>query len=488
MKKIVLLTIILFLSSPLCAHAIGVLAADGETCYLVVNPTGFNKTCVDTSTRASEALKGDTRLQTTENFRPNFYARPSLNKNGHYCIYKAGNTGLPAYYKWNGTSWDKIGTISEVIMDSTTGYCTEPVYDTYYAWLNSVGAVASLPAEPPKNFCQPDDPCADKAGTSAGWQLINYTEGTTPVPQNTCVDGCQVEASQINELPCSGSSCAATVQFTYTGDQCAAGDDINTQPEQPSACETQWAAKKNECGGAANIASFDWSSCTGECLSEGCTDAWLELSERCGGAGNIVNWDGKACTGTCVSDPVPNVDNGDSPPSKVETTTKTNDDGSSSTTTTSTYNIDDNEYTTTTTTEYDGDGNVTGTSTTESVGNSGEEPTYTSPDSWYTPTYDLNSGTLGSYLNYQSLMDVTDSFEETAIYQLPNLLLQCIGYVEGSGCEYPPTASVDFRGSIINKVITLDFSPFASVVQIMKFFFSIICIVGTAKAVMALFS
>jgi hypothetical protein len=79
MKKIVLLTIILFLSSPLCAHAIGVLAADGETCYLVVNPTGFNKTCVDTSTRASEALKGDTRLQTTENFRPNFYARPSIN-------------------------------------------------------------------------------------------------------------------------------------------------------------------------------------------------------------------------------------------------------------------------------------------------------------------------------------------------------------------------------------------------------------------------
>jgi len=223
--------------------------------------------------------------------------------------------------------------------------------------------------------CEVPDPCADKAGTSAGWQLINYTEGTTPVPQGTCVDGCQVEASQINELPCSGSSCAATVQFTYTGQECGAGEDINTDPEQPSACETQWTAKKNECGGAANIGSFDWSTCTGECSEpeNSCAAAWANLAERCGDEGLIVNWNSKDCTGQCKDDPKPDVENGDYPPESVKTETTTNSDGSYDVTKTTTYNIDGDTYTTTETTSYASDGTETGSTTTESQGNSGSD-------------------------------------------------------------------------------------------------------------------
>ncbi|MBM9615280.1 hypothetical protein JWJ90_13430 [Desulfobulbus rhabdoformis] len=269
--------------------------------------------------------------------------------------------------------------------------------------------------------CPSTDPCADKAGTSAGWQLINYTEGSTPVPQNTCVDGCQVEASQINELPCSGSSCAATVQFTYTGQECGAGEYINTDPEQPSACETQWTAKKNECGGAANIGSFDWSTCTGECSEpeNSCAAAWANLAERCGDEGLIVNWNSKDCTGQCKDDPKPDVENGDYPPESVKTETTTNSDGSYDVTKTTTYNIDGDTYTTTETTNYASDGTETGSTTTESQGNSGSD-----------------SEGEGEEESFGAI--ITDSFGEgyapsTELYDIPTRFNTFLSNVQSSG-------------------------------------------------------
>lgn len=113
--------------------------------------------------------------------------------------------------------------------------------------------------------------------------------------------------------------------------------------------------------------------------------------------------------------------------------------------------------------------------------------TYSPPATWYTPDCDLSDG-LSSCINYQQVLNASAAFQETALYQLPNLLLDCLGYVEGSGCEYPPKITVDFSSRFITDPMVLDMAPFDSVVKVMKFFFAILCIIGTGKAVMVLFS
>lgn len=115
------------------------------------------------------------------------------------------------------------------------------------------------------------------------------------------------------------------------------------------------------------------------------------------------------------------------------------------------------------------------------------EPNYPVPTSWYTPACDLSDG-LSSCINYQQVLNASAAFQETALYQLPNLLLDCLGYVEGSGCEYPPKITVDLSSRFITDPMVLDMAPFDSVVKVMKFFFAILCIIGTGKAVMVLFS
>ncbi|ADW16587.1 hypothetical protein Despr_0405 [Desulfobulbus propionicus DSM 2032] len=115
------------------------------------------------------------------------------------------------------------------------------------------------------------------------------------------------------------------------------------------------------------------------------------------------------------------------------------------------------------------------------------EPNYPVPTSWYTPTCDLSDG-LSSCINYEQILNASVAFQETALYQLPNLLLDCLGYVEGSGCEYPPKITVDLSSRFITDPMVLDMAPFDSVVKVMNFFFAILCIIGTGKAVMVLFS
>jgi len=137
----------------------------------------------------------------------------------------------------------------------------------YNARLQSPGTSdPTLPDDATPELCGGED-CSAKEGESAGWELVNYIQGQSPIPSNTCSGTCATEAKVVNSLPCSGTSCAATIQFFYTGEACGSGTQVETEDEEPSLCETEWAAKKNECGGSANIGSFDWSTCT---LAQSC--------------------------------------------------------------------------------------------------------------------------------------------------------------------------------------------------------------------------
>nr|WP_320011299.1 hypothetical protein [uncultured Desulfobulbus sp.] len=412
-----------------------------------------------------------------------------------------GNTYRANYVSFQFGSWDTCPEGMDQCWHDIHTYINTYVSGAFAESLNEkygTTNVDSLNSNYP-NGCAPVNPCEDKAGTDAGYLLDEHTNTQSADKTNKCIAGCDAKLISTYVVGCTNGACVSSNHYQYTGQACGLDLDDSLDAFLDPAenlCADEWTALKNKCGGVAQVASFDWSTCVGDCspFDNSCEAAWSALSQRCGGEGNIVNWNGEDCTGQCKGDPTPSVSDGDATPSDIGTVTVTHEDGSKTTTSTTTYNIDGTQYTSTTTTNYDSAGNVTGSSTSETVGNSTEdsnktpEPTYSSPDSWYTPTYDLSAAPLSTYINITPINQAAEAFQETAIYQLPNLLLQCIGYVEGSGCTYPPTASVDFRGSIINEFITLDFSPFESVVKILKFFFSIICIVGTAKAVMALFN
>ena len=114
------------------------------------------------------------------------------------------------------------------------------------------------------------------------------------------------------------------------------------------------------------------------------------------------------------------------------------------------------------------------------------EPNYPVPSTWYTKTCDLSKG-LATCINYDQIRTATNSFNNTFIVQFPNLILDCLGYVEGDGCTYPPILTIDFHNRFSNEPIRIDMSPFESVANIMKFFFSLLCLLLTGKSVMYLF-
>lgn len=116
-----------------------------------------------------------------------------------------------------------------------------------------------------------------------------------------------------------------------------------------------------------------------------------------------------------------------------------------------------------------------------------KEPHVDIPGSFYTPICDLSQKTLAECLNYQQVINASFDFQSTALYQFPNLILDCLGYVEGDGCTYPPTITIDFQNRFTSDPIVIDMAPFSPVVQVMKFFFSLLVLVATGKAVMVLF-
>lgn len=114
------------------------------------------------------------------------------------------------------------------------------------------------------------------------------------------------------------------------------------------------------------------------------------------------------------------------------------------------------------------------------------EPNFPIPGTWYTKTCDLSKG-LGQCIDYQQIRNATNSFNNTFVVQFPNLILDCLGYVEGDGCTYPPILTIDFHNRFSNEPIRIDMAPFESVANIMKFFFSLLCLLLTGKSVMYLF-
>ena len=113
------------------------------------------------------------------------------------------------------------------------------------------------------------------------------------------------------------------------------------------------------------------------------------------------------------------------------------------------------------------------------------EPNFPVPNSWYAPK--CNKDNLAQCINYQQVIDASHSWANTAIYQIPNLILQCLGFVQGEGCTHPPSLTVDFLNRYTNSPLNIDLSPYVSVVNTIKFFLSILIFVGTGRLVMVLF-
>lgn len=113
------------------------------------------------------------------------------------------------------------------------------------------------------------------------------------------------------------------------------------------------------------------------------------------------------------------------------------------------------------------------------------DPIINPPSTWYTGQ--CNSSNIASCINYQQIIDATESLKTTAPYQVPSFLLNCINMVKGEGCTYPPIITLDLFSKFTSSPFHLDLSPLESVVRVMRFFFSLLCFVVTYKSVMYLF-
>jgi len=105
---------------------------------------------------------------------------------------------------------------------------------------------------------------------------------------------------------------------------------------------------------------------------------------------------------------------------------------------------------------------------------------------FYTKKNDLSNG-LASRVNYQQVIDAVHDFDNTFIVQGPNMLVSGLNLLRGSGCEYPPRVVIDFHNSLSSEPIVISFGPFVSVANVMKFFFSLLCLFMTIKMVINLF-
>jgi len=376
------------------------------------------------------------------------------------------------------------------------------------------------------NGCPVVNPCPAKNGQSV-YDLKSNISESTPLPAMSCNDGCQV-TSQLLWTQCINENidCLSSVKYTFNGNTCSNSDPSLSDgltPTPPNNCSFQINDKIAECGGSLNISSYNFENCTGTCVPDPCHEKWLALVNKCGGIMAVSNWNSQTCSGICANDPIVNPSPIDSsspvpalPPTNINTNTKYNADGSkevtqsvtntytnNTTNSTNTSTSTTTSVTTNTTTTYNSNGDQISQSTytttihgTPTNGDSDSptdpseppaEPNFPVPDSWYTPTYDYTKP-LAQSINYQQVLSASSAFQQTAPYQITSLILDCLGYVSGSGCTYPPTFNVNLLSRFTSEPVKIDLSPFSSVVTIMKFFFSLLCLVGTGKLVMNLFS
>lgn len=367
----------------------------------------------------------------------------------------------------------------------------------YYseAGLNALKEYASPPGNRPtelallnpSGWCE--DSCSNKAG-QINYKLQTYNESSPPSPNLSCYEGCQT-SPEILWDDCINGGCVASIKYTYTGQSCNGETEVdNLMPgPAPDRCTDQLEAKIAQCGGSMNVMSFDFETCTGVCAPDPCHDKWNELVTRCGGLMAVSNWDASTCSGSCAADPVPDIQTPESEavPVNIKSDKTTNPDGTSQVTQSTTYNVDGTTYTNTTTTTYDSENNITGTSvSTSSSPQENLEPSYPVPESWYTPVYNISEGLVNA-LEYQQVFDAIGSFQETILFQAPNLILDAVKLVSGSTCVFPPVISIDLFGRFSSKNVTIDLSQVDTIVDIMKFFFSIMIIICTGRLIMQIF-
>lgn len=367
------------------------------------------------------------------------------------------------------------------------------------AWLGFRTMHSGLPVESsPSGTPCISNPCSDKAGQKNYKLEVHDAASLPPVDSLSCYQGCQTQPA-ISWTNCIIEPCVSSIEYTYTGQSCNGESTVDgLSPGPKDQCTTQLEQKIADCGGSLNVQSFNFETCTGVCVPDPCHDKWLALVAKCGGIMAVSNWNSETCSGVCANDPIVNPVPVDSenpviprPPETINTTTKINTDGSKEVTQSVTNtNTDGTSVTTNTTTYYNSSNEQTSTTTTTSsvASNSpSAEPNFPVPESWYTPKNDLTKP-LAQSVNYQQITSASAAWKETAPYQITSLVLNCLGYVSGSGCTYPPTLNIDLLSRFTSQPVKVDLSPFSSVVTIMKFFFSLLCLVATGKLVMNLFS
>ena len=399
-----------------------------------------------------------------------------------------GNLTVKLFY-WNGSSWINYAIYTpRTILEN---------YNSVYAKLKALGTEVPFGqtiSEVLPNGCP--NPCSEKKD-QVNYKLIQHNVGETYSAQNSCYDNCQ-QTTEVLWEDCINSSCVSSVKYTYTGQKCTDEPGLSDiLPTPPTRCSDQLKDIITQCGGSLNVQSFNFETCTGSCTADSCQNEWNALVTRCGGFMGISSWDNQTCSGTCASDPMPQPPSGqEKPPVDIDQTETINQDGSKAVTRTSTYEnqTDHYIYKNQTITYYDSSGVQTGQSSTttrisgagDSSGNTSSEPLVAPSGDMYTKKNDLSNG-LASRVNYQQVIDAVHDFDNTFIVQGPNMLVSGLNLLRGSGCEYPPRIVIDFHNSLSSEPIVISFGPFASVANIMKFFFSLICLFMTIKMVINLF-
>jgi len=399
-------------------------------------------------------------------------------------------------YRWTGTNWTIQSQNYWYVQDVDQASAFAMLGDKYY-----LDTYANNP-----NVVYPDGlpncggpSCNTKTGEK-NYKLEVHDSGSPPSTDTlSCYEDCETTPKSL-WTDCIDDSCVTSMEYTFTGQICNGQSSIDgVGPTPPERCTTQLEQKIAECGGSLNVQYFDFENCTGTCVPDPCHDKWLALVDKCGGIMAVSNWNSETCEGICASDPLANTDilQLPRPPDEIATTTKKNPDGSKEVTQTVTNNITDGStQTITTTTYYDSNNVQIGESTTttstrsggggDSSDEEGEEPNYPVPDSWYEPTYNISDGLINA-INYQDVLNAVGSFQDTIVFQIPNLLIDTLKLVSGSSCSYPPAISIDLFGKFSSKNVSIDLSQVDTIVDIMKFFFAILIVIGTCRLVMQIF-
>ena len=271
-------------------------------------------------------------------------------------------------------------TVASFYWDDDLGRWNMADDDGYHFWVQS--QLDKIGAEPTddinsihlKEKC---NPCEEEGTTYS--LVISATDVQDQYTGLICVEDCQqtqsVTMAYGTEFS-TGTQWATTVKYEPTGVQCSDGVPVDNDPTPPDSCQEEINSKALACGGTMKIQSWDYATCTGECVPDECQDKWNELVTRCGSFMQVGTWNKDTCEGTCLDDPLPPSEPGptDLPVEKVDNTERVNLDGTSEVDRTVTRSDGKGgTITEKTTIYYDSNGNQTGTSSETNHSGDGED-------------------------------------------------------------------------------------------------------------------